>query len=125
MISFECLHGRGYRLTRAYRCKTSVVGAWAEVKGRCVLLPDGALYVCAGYTWDGPSGPALDTASFLRASLVHDALYELMRRGGLPLTKRAAADREMRYIAAEDGMPWYRRWWTYWAVRLFAGPAAR
>jgi hypothetical protein len=34
-----------------------------------------------GYAWNGPSGPTLDTRNFMRGSLVHDALYQLMREG--------------------------------------------
>ena len=44
-----------------------------------VLTMDGLLTINKGYAWDGPSGPTIDTKSFMRGSLVHDALYQLMR----------------------------------------------
>jgi len=45
----------------------------------------GSLCIREGYSWDGPSGPAIDTVDFMRGSLVHDALYQLngMDRQGL------------------------------------------
>ena len=40
---------------------------------------DGLLTIRKGYAWDGPSGPTIDTKDFMRGSLVHDALYQLLR----------------------------------------------
>ena len=85
----------------------------------------GKLSIFCGYAWDGPSGPAIDTKSFMRASLVHDALYQLMREGLLPQTCRKTADKIMRDVAKADGMSWPRRVWTYWGVRLGAGFAVK
>lgn len=83
------------------------------------------LTIRAGYCWDGPSGPAVDTVNFLRASLIHDALYQLLREGVLSPAARATADRVLREISEEDGMGLVRRWIDWLGVRLFAGPAAR
>lgn len=85
----------------------------------------GLLHIYEGYSWDGPSGPALDTDDFMLAALVHDALYQLMRAGGMPQAYRAAADRAMRRLCKEAGMPWWRRWYTYQAVRWFAAGASK
>lgn len=78
-----------------------------------------------GYAWDGPSGPAIDTSNFMRGSLVHDALYQLIRQGHLPPHYRRVADKELKRLCLEDGMSRIRAWWVYETVRLFAGPAAR
>ena len=89
------------------------------------LSTEGALTIAKGYAWDGPSGPTLDTASFMRGSLVHDALYQLMRDGHLDRAMhRAAADRLLQTLCKEDGMWSLRAWWVYHGVRLFADPAA-
>ena len=89
------------------------------------LTLEGTMTLQSGYAWDGPSGPSVDTASFMRGSLVHDALYQLMRLGVLDAGRwRDAADRELRRICREDGMPWIRAWWVYWAVRWFGEPFA-
>ena len=42
------------------------------------------LTIRTGYAWDGPSGPTIDTKTFMRGSLEHDALYQLIRERLLP-----------------------------------------
>lgn len=89
------------------------------------LSPSGTLTIKAGYAWDGPSGPAIDTRNFMRGSLIHDALYQLMRGKYLDHdTYREAADSILRRICIEDGMTWLRAWWVYHGVRVGAGPSA-
>lgn len=83
----------------------------------------GDLYVKKGYAWDGPSGPTFDTPTFMRGSVIHDALYQLIREGHLSHEFREAADRELRRVCLEDGMHRVRAWWVYWGVRLCGGPA--
>ncbi|MDO8463979.1 MAG: hypothetical protein Q7S46_01820 [Gallionella sp.] len=85
----------------------------------------GNLTLVKGYAWDGPSGPTIDTLNFMRGSLAHDALYQLMREKELDNDKfREAADRILQRICKEDGMWPLRAWWVYHGVRLFADPAA-
>jgi hypothetical protein len=61
----------------------------------------------------------------MRGSLVHDALYQLMRDEYLDrAVYRDAADRTLQKICKEDGMWSLRAWWVYQGVRLFADPAA-
>lgn len=86
---------------------------------------EGLLLIGKGYSWDGPSGPAVDTKNFMRGSLVHDALYQLMRGGYLDQNCRKEADRIMLGICREDGMSRIRSRLDYWGVRLFAAGAAR
>jgi hypothetical protein len=89
------------------------------------LDTQGMLKIKRGYAWDGPSGPTLDTLTFMRGSLVHDALYQLMRGRHLDHnTCRETADRILRRICKQDGMWSVRAWWVYHGVRLFADPAA-
>lgn len=89
------------------------------------LTPLGSLRLRRGYAWDGPSGPTIDTKNFMRGSLVHDALYQIMRKGWLdPQHWRKAADEELRRICREDGMSRLRAWVVYRAVRIWAGRAA-
>jgi hypothetical protein len=61
------------------------------------------LWIVTGYAWDGASGPTIDTRSVIRASLVHDALYQLMRLGVLDRGWRATADADLARIMIEDG----------------------
>jgi len=84
-----------------------------------ISILDGVLFLEVGYAWDGPSGPTIDTPSFMRGSLVHDALYQLMRDGALDREHRKHADGLLRKICLEDGMNKFRAWYVYRAVRIF------
>jgi len=89
-----------------------------EMPGKAMLI------MKKGYAWDGPSGPTWDTSNFMRGSLVHDALYQLMREGHIPGSYRELADKELHRICREDGMSRIRAWYVYRAVRRGAGFAA-
>ncbi len=92
-----------------------------DIEFRFVALSAaGLLRVRKAYAWDGPSGPTIDTRNFMRGSLVHDALYQLMRLGALDYrVHRKRADELLRDICREDGMSALRSWAVYRAVRLF------
>ena len=72
----------------------------------CLWLT-GILTIRRGYPWDGPTG-AIDTDDFMRSSLEHDALYECMRKGWLPLSFRGQVDDRLQACCREDGMPDFR-----------------
>lgn len=83
------------------------------------------LVINYGYAWDGPSGPTIDTKNFMRGSLVHDALYQLIREDLLPFPiYKDKADRELQRICKEDGMSSIRAWYVYQAVKNFGKNAA-
>jgi hypothetical protein len=84
----------------------------------------GVLTAKAGYAWDGPSGLTIDTKSSMRASLIHDALYQLLREKKLPQKRRKDADEVLHKTGLEDGMFRWRIGAWYRAVRVGAGPAA-
>ncbi len=120
-----------YALQEPYAYDTDIDGI--EICGKCcdarpnnfVRFEDGTLTLSKGYSWDGASGPAIDTDTILRASLVHDGFYQLIREGALTTGSRKAADIIFRQICIEDGMVRIRAWWCYLAVRLFGQWAAR
>lgn len=85
---------------------------------------NGRLVIKPGYAWDGPSGPTFDTKTFMRGSLVHDALYQLIREGFLDLaTHRPLADAVLKRMCLEDGMASFRAWYVHAFVRRFGKPA--
>ena len=86
-----------------------------------VAIYSGALIVQSKYAWDGPSGPTIDTENFMKASLVHDALYQLMREGSLDRSYRKRADEILREVCLREGMSKFRAWYVYHAVRMFGG----
>jgi len=117
---YRMLTGYKYQLTADTGCETGLrVG---DVGNDFVQLDgEGRLTLRAGYAWDGPSGPTLDTPSFMRGSLLHDALYQLMRTGLLDPTHRESADRLLRQQCLDDGMPAWRVAYVYRLVRWFGG----
>ena len=126
-ISYRKLKGGKYKykLTEDYRHVT----AFRDSEGGnpyVELAVNGELTIHARYAWDGPSGPTIDTKSFMRGSLVHDALYQLMRERVLDRERdRKDADRLLRRLCVEDGMWRFRARYVYWFVRMFGGGAAK
>ena len=115
-----------YQLVADYSLRTDLRPASAIKHPFIILNQDGVLTLHARYAWDGPSGPALDSRNFMRGSLVHDALYQLMRLGLLdPLEHRLQADTILRDLCREDGMSLLRSGIAYYAVRLFGEHHAR
>lgn len=113
-----------YQLDEDYRCQTSIDGKVIK-QGYITLTVTGILTMKKGYAWDGPSGPAIDTKNFMRGSLVHDALYQLMRKKRIGSQKyRGVADSLLRQMCLEDGMSRIRAWWVYKSVVWFGAPAA-
>lgn len=90
-----------------------------------VVFPSGRMTILAGYAWDGPSGPTLDTPDSMRGSLIHDALYQLLREEALPAECRALADLEFYRVLRDAGMGKIRARAWYEGVQHFAAGAAR
>jgi hypothetical protein len=89
------------------------------------LDTNGRLFISEGYSWDGPSGPTIDTRNFMQGSLVHDALYQLIREQYLDFEYREYADELLKEICLEDNMSTIRAFFVYWAVRLFGASSAK
>ena len=117
--------GYKYQLVEGYSVKVSIIPT-DPIKIEFITLGmDGTLVIKRGYAWDGASGPAIDTRNILRGSLVHDALYQLMRDAGLSKEQwRDEADLELKRICLEDGMSRPRAWWVHRGVRLGGDPSA-
>jgi hypothetical protein len=120
------LHRYKYQLMDDYSIQINIKPA-QDIECRFLSLSsDGVLTMRKSYAWDGPSGPTIDTRDFMRGSLVHDALYQLMRLSVLDYrVYRKRADEILREICLEDGMCSFRAWYVYQALRLFAEGAAR
>ncbi len=97
---------------------TGIEVSYHKDSGLVKIDRHGFLTIEKGYAWDGPSGPAIDTKTFMQGSLIHDALYQLMREEVLPQSCRKRADEILRDICIEDGMSRVRAWWVYRAVRM-------
>ena len=116
--------GYKYQVAEPYEIDLPIQGALDVSTNLLRLSKTGKLTILDGYAWDGPSGPAIDTVNFMRGSLVHDALYQLIRLGHLDRKWRDGADEILREICIEDGMSKARAWWVYTSVKTFAQRAA-
>lgn len=116
--------GYKYQIVEEYRVNVSVIPTGNIKTDYIDLDTEGTLVIKKGYAWDGPSGPTFDTPNFMRGSLVHDALYQLLRNELLEPKWREEADNELARMCREDGMSRIRAWWVYRSLRLGGGPAA-
>lgn len=114
--------GYKFQLVDSYEIQTNILGVLA-ITQYASITHNGILTIHAGYAWDGASGPAIDTPNFIRGSLVHDALYQLIWDGHIPFSCRGKADDMLIQICKEDGMSALRRWWVKAAVNTFGARA--
>ena len=97
--------GYKYQLAVDYHIRSNIKPVSDVVTDYIDLDVKGNLTVKKGYAWDGTSGPVLDTNENLRASLVHDAYYQLMRMRKLKSTEyKDAADKLFRNMCKIDGV---------------------
>jgi len=61
----------------------------------------------------------------MRGSLIHDALYQLMREKKIDQDQRLKADEVLRDICLECGMYSIRAWWVFKGVRLGGASSAK
>ena len=116
-FQYMILRDGRYRLTEDFEFATYIRGNFYS-RGT-VEFSKGKLSLKKGFTWDGPSGPAIDTANTLLASCVHDALYEIIDKGILYGNARLSADKIYRRLLKVNGVVWWRRMVHYIGLRLF------
>lgn len=122
---YRKLYRYKYQLVESYDVDIHIIPSEAIETPYILLSQNGLLTIRSHYAWDGASGSSFDTTTIMRASLVHDALYQLMRLNKLDhLVHRKRADTLFYDICREDGMWCFRAWYSYWALRFFGKRAA-
>jgi len=116
--------GFKYQLTKTACFKVEIYPKADIDTDYIFLTTKGDLTIRKGYAWDGASGTTIDTKSSMQGSLVHDALYQLLRMGLLLPSWRHQVDREFRNLLKADGMWWWRAELWYNGVRKLASFAA-
>lgn len=117
---YRVLKSYKYQLVQDYSIRINIEPESDIYTPFISLSGTGRLAIRRGYTWDGASGPTVDTSTFMRGSLVHDALYQLMRGEYLDhRAHREYADDLLKQICIEDGMSAFRAWYVYKSVRWF------
>lgn len=115
---YKLLKQYTFILTNAIPSGTNYQTSYMSVRGHFLTLQP-------GYAWDGPSGPTIDTKNFMRGSLIHDALYQLMREGVLDQDRRRWADLALFSICRADGMSYFRAYYVWLSVRWFGAKNAQ
>ena len=117
-------HNYKYRMLRDRVVPTSMIGY--NIEGKFFRLDRfGLLLIKKDYMWYGPSGPTIDTASFMRSSAVHDVMFQILRDMLIPFERREGffniANKDLHKISKIDGMFRIRAYWVYSSVQLFGG----
>ena len=112
-----------YQLASDETYDTGILGYSFDIKF-IKITPDGKMLIREGYIWNGASGPTFDTPDSMKGSLIHDALYECLRRELLPLSVRRQADVILHDVCTAEGMIPKRADAWYTAVRQFAKGSA-
>ena len=119
-ICYRSIKGYKYELASPAETDTGIIGRTADTEYLRLTI-DGILTARKGYCWDGPSGPSIDTNTFMRGSLFHDAGYQLIRMGLLPIEYKGQIDDLLKRICLEDGMSSFRAWYVHRSVVMFGG----
>lgn len=122
MIKYTC--GNKYQVVEDYSIQTNIFPPEDIKIGFVELTKGGLLALRKGFASDGPSGPTIDTESFMEGSFVHDGLYKLLRSEKLSSEWRDDADITLVRIAIMAKMLKIRSKWVFLGVRKGAGFAA-
>lgn len=122
-IRIEYQLGYKYRLRKQVSFTLPAIFREFDCSVDMVKLQGGVLTVAKGYAWDGASGPTVDTKDSMRGSLLHDALYQLIREGQLPRDFKQLADQLFYSMCRRDGMGVVRAWLWFRALVRFGKPA--
>ena len=110
MIKYKA--GYKYQLADEYRIKTAIRPPEPIHAAYVSLYKNGTLRIKAGYAWDGPSPWFVpDWRFWMRASLEHDAFFQLFRNGELSPTEWFdTVNRRFQWTAVQDGCPGLLAW---------------
>lgn len=106
MESPELFYKEGYKywVYQDYSINTEILLGYSGGNDFVSITPDGTLSIKKGYAWDGASGPVPRLKSFVKGSLGHDALYQLIRIGVVPLKDKDKVDKIMYNLFKSDSM---------------------
>lgn len=125
MIKYKKRRHYKYNLHSQLEYETGIKPLHEKLDGILKIDEEGLLTIEPGYAWDGPSGPTIDTKNFMESSLVHDAIYQLMREKVVAQDQRKKADQLLRKMCRDAGMSNIRAWWVYRGVRIGGASSAK
>jgi len=98
-----------YQLNGDYRlfCYEEL-GKEKQIITKYITAYHGFINIRHGYCWDGATG-AYNNQSIIRASLIHDAIYQLIREGVIKYHPHKKKGDKLFYdLCIEDGMSKFR-----------------
>lgn len=98
-----------YLLVEPFHCETGLSFTDNAETSFLTLTTDGKLSIKEKYAWDGVTGFP-DFTSLMRAALVHDAFYQLMREGKVPRDRQREVDDLLVDMSIRDGWPASLHW---------------
>ncbi|PWJ38462.1 DUF1353 domain-containing protein [Sediminitomix flava] len=114
-----------YQLVKDFTYESTIKNYKVENHKFIALNEDGVIGIKKGYAWDGASGPTIDTENSMKASLVHDAFYQLFREGYLPQSEVKSTDQLFKTMLRDAGMSKFRSFYWYLGLRLANGKHAK
>lgn len=123
MIKYRNRRKYKYTLADSFPYETGIEVEFPSNTRYLEIDSAGHLLIKAGYAWDGATGFP-DIKTIMKGSLVHDALYQLLREGVLKPADRNRADRILEEICIESGMSRWLADKVYRAVNLLGAKAA-
>jgi len=112
-----------YKLVRLFTWTNHDLLSNIEVTSPYIRIRKGKMTLKAGYAWDGVTAYH-DRPSLMRGSLIHDAMYQLLREGLLPPSSRKLADIIYRKVIVADGTSNLLSWVMYTVLRFMGGKHA-
>lgn len=119
-----CTHGYKYWICEDFVYKTNIRPKKDLVADFVALRTDGWLLIEKGFAYDGPSGCTIDTDTNMRAALVHDAVYYLLRQCEYDQDVKDQSDQELHNLMIKDGAYGWRARIYRWAVSKFGKSSA-
>ena len=110
---------KGYKYQVAEEdCWMSNVTGLSAVGDFYKICESGLIIARKGYAYDGPSGPTIDTKTFLRGALFHDIAFQATREGKIPRNKELfhAWNQMLIDICDNAGMWKIRQKWVLFGV---------
>jgi hypothetical protein len=119
-INYRCKYK--FQLFETYCLKTDIIPPQYIENDFISLDCAGYLTIKKGYAWDGATGVLATPKSMMRSTLVHDALYQLIREKKLSHDFKTPSDVLLRDLSHQDGMLKIIAKIVFWAVQKYGNP---
>ena len=106
-----------YQLLESFTKKLNY--PFPDVESDFFTIKDNIIYIKKFYSWDGASGPTIDSKTSMIAGLVHDCLYQSINTNLMDPSYKATADKEFLSILLENHMNKFRAYSWYFFLGLF------